>query len=341
VLLVEDNEINMELAVAILTDGGLVVDTAENGRIAVDRLLQPGQAYDAVLMDVQMPELDGVAATREIRAARPDGLLPVIAMTAHAYAAERQRCLEAGMNDHVAKPVDPAGLMRTLDRWIRLPLAAGGGAAPAATARPAVVLPDSLPPFELASALVRVNGKAALLHKLIGDFARKFPDAVPQLRARAAEGRLAEARILAHTLKGVAGSLGLPEVAMRAGEVELALTAGEAPGAPLLAALDAALQPALAAAASLGLAAVAAAPAGAAFDRDAAAALALELEELLARRSLRARRVFEALEAALQGQGAAEAAPLREALGRLDYAAAAAALAALSERLALARERTA
>ncbi|ONG47813.1 hybrid sensor histidine kinase/response regulator, partial [Pseudoroseomonas deserti] len=296
VLLVEDNEINMELAVAILGDGGLVVETAENGRIAVDRLLKSGEAFDAVLMDVQMPELDGVAATQEIRAARPDRRLPIIAMTAHAYAAERQRCLEAGMDDHVAKPVDPSALMRTLDRWIRLPLVAGpGGAATVAAARPAVVLPDRLPPFDLASALARVNGKAALLHKLIGDFGRKFPDAIPQLRRQASEKKYAEARILAHTLKGVAGSLGLAEVAIRAGEVELALAAGEAPSEPLLAALDAALRPALLAAASLSVVAVAAPAAAAGFDRAAAAALVAELEDLLARRSLRSRRVFEAL----------------------------------------------
>ncbi|WP_159993127.1 response regulator [Roseomonas sp. 18066] len=342
VLLVEDNEINMELAVAILGDGGLVVETAENGRIAVNRLLQAGEVFDAVLMDVQMPELDGVAATQEIRAARPGSSLPIIAMTAHAYAAERQRCLEAGMNDHVAKPVDPSALMRTLDRWIRLPLVAGpGGAGTVAAVRAPVVLPDSLPPFDLASALARVNGKSALLHKLIGDFGRKFPDAIPQLRQQAADRKYAEARILAHTLKGVAGSLGLAEVAMRAGEVELVLTTGETPPEALLVALDAALQPALAAAASLGMAAVAAPAAAASFDRAAAAALAGELEDLLARRSLRARRVFEALEAALQGQGGAEIGPLRDALGGLDYAAATLALTALAEKLALVKEKTA
>ncbi|WP_419897397.1 response regulator [Roseomonas sp. USHLN139] len=343
VLLVEDNEINMELAVAILGDGGLVVETAENGRIAVDRLLKAGEAFDAVLMDVQMPELDGVAATQEIRAARPGDGLPIIAMTAHAYAAERQRCLEAGMNDHVAKPVDPAALMRTLDRWIRLPLVAGpGGAVTAAEARPAVLLPDSLPPFDLASALARVNGKSALLHKLIGDFGRKFAGCIPQLRQHAAARRQAEARILAHTLKGVAGSLGLAEVAIRAGEVELALAAGEAPSEALLATLDAALGPALAAAASLSMVGVApAATPAAGFDQAAAAALVGELEGLLARRSLRARRVFETLEAALQGRGAAELVPLREALGALDYAAARTALTALAEKLALTKEKTA
>lgn len=165
VLLVEDNEINLELAQIILTDGGLTVDTAENGLIAVRKVLEAGNRYDAVLMDIQMPELGGIDATQEIRACLPDGSLPIIAMTAHAYAAERQNCLAAGMNDHISKPVDPTQLLTVLSRWIRLPLVtAEQPLANTASAQEIVIpslggLPSALPPFDLEAALVRVNSR--------------------------------------------------------------------------------------------------------------------------------------------------------------------------------------
>ena len=109
-VLVEDNDINRELAVELLTDAGLLVDTAENGYAACARVLDSGQQYDAILMDIQMPEMDGLEATWRIRRHWPADRLPVIAMTAHAYEAERQRCLDAGLNDHTAKPINPASL---------------------------------------------------------------------------------------------------------------------------------------------------------------------------------------------------------------------------------------
>ena len=115
VLLAEDNEINQQVAVELLTAAGVAVDIAENGRMAVDMVRQGD--YDAVLMDLQMPELDGFQATREIREDARFADLPVIAMTAHALNEERDNCLEAGMNDHVAKPINPDVLFETLTRW--------------------------------------------------------------------------------------------------------------------------------------------------------------------------------------------------------------------------------
>jgi two-component system sensor histidine kinase/response regulator len=117
VLLVEDNEINQEVALGQLEDAEVEVDVAENGEMAV-RMVQ-ANAYDLVLMDMQMPVMDGIEATRVIRSdPRFDGL-PIIAMTANAMAADRDKCLEAGMNDHISKPIDAQELFRVLSQWTR------------------------------------------------------------------------------------------------------------------------------------------------------------------------------------------------------------------------------
>ena len=117
VLLVEDNEINQEVAVGQLEDAGIVVDVAENGEIAT-RMVGDNE-YHAVLMDMQMPVMDGIEATRIIRSNARFRTLPIIAMTANAMAADRERCLEAGMNDHIPKPIDPEELFRVLTRWTK------------------------------------------------------------------------------------------------------------------------------------------------------------------------------------------------------------------------------
>jgi two-component system sensor histidine kinase/response regulator len=115
VLLVEDNEINQEVAIGLLEDAAIQVDLAENGEIAV--LMARENDYDAVLMDMQMPVMDGIEATRAIRSDPSLQNLPIIAMTANAMAADREKCLKAGMNDHIGKPIDPDQLFSVLLRW--------------------------------------------------------------------------------------------------------------------------------------------------------------------------------------------------------------------------------
>ena len=114
-LLVEDNEINQEVAIGLLEDASIQVDLAENGEIAI-RMAQAND-YDAVLMDMQMPVMDGLEATRAIRSNPRFLELPIIAMTANAMASDREQCLTAGMNDHIGKPVDPDELFSVLLRW--------------------------------------------------------------------------------------------------------------------------------------------------------------------------------------------------------------------------------
>ena len=121
VLLVEDNELNQEVASELLHLSGLTVNIAENGVEAINALKKQDEAhYDVVLMDMQMPVMDGMTATRELRKMQNLADLPIIAMTANAMVGDRERCLEAGMNDHVAKPIDPEDLWAKLRRWVVL-----------------------------------------------------------------------------------------------------------------------------------------------------------------------------------------------------------------------------
>jgi len=325
VLVVEDNEINREIAIEILADAGLEVDSAENGRIACECIEASGAHYAAVLMDVQMPELDGVEATIRIRRNWPADRLPIIAMTAHAYESERQRCLDAGMNDHIAKPVDPALLMQTLDRWLaERPAVASLSSRPAAVAPPALSadLPVSLPPFDLEAALHRVNGKRLLLRKLIADFGVKYAGTMATLRDRVAEGAAPDARHLAHTLKGVAGTLEVRAVAEAAAEIEVALAAGMLHGIDeKLDRLEHALVPALAAASELNTPPpVAITALDTTLDYGSWTPIIAEFRQLLEQRNLRARTVFQGLKLTLGATPEATAlAPIDALLDRLDY----------------------
>ncbi|MCX5578841.1 response regulator [Kaistia terrae] len=353
ILLVEDNEINREVAFEILSDGGLIVELAENGRIACEMVLDSSQTYDAVLMDVQMPEMDGIEATKRIRLTIAADRLPIIAMTAHAYEQERQNCLQAGMNDHVAKPVDPELLMRTLDRWVKprrseeaaSPVAAEASAAPVAPVAIAVIdLPAELLPFDLETALVRVNGKKALLRKLIVTFATNYRGVIATLRSEIDAGAVDDARRLAHSLKGVSGSLELRKVAEASRQLEDALAHRELANIDeLVDRLDLALRPALAAARTLLPAedtpAIAPAASLDASARSEAARLLDELRQQLTKRSMRARKTFETLEATLKGTPeASHLAEIRDPISRLDFSNALANLDAIQEHFVEIRE---
>jgi signal transduction histidine kinase/CheY-like chemotaxis protein len=225
-LLVEDNELNQELAVELLEQAGATVTVADNGRIALERL-EGSVAFDGILMDCQMPEMDGYEATRRIRRDPRYAALPIIAMTANAMAGDRQKALDAGMNDHIAKPIDVAALFATLAKWIgprasepseRTPATAGAPAAAAATGAGAL----SLPGIDTVAGLAVCNGNAALYQRLL----RKFRDQQQDFGERfetalASAGTDAQAATrAAHTLKGNAGNIGARGVEKAAARLE-------------------------------------------------------------------------------------------------------------------------
>ncbi|HEY5911096.1 MAG TPA: response regulator [Verrucomicrobiae bacterium] len=231
ILLAEDNDINQQIAVELLEGAGATVKVTNNGREAVEVLATGPQPppFDVVLMDLQMPEMDGYQATTRLRADLRFRTLPIVAMTAHATIEERQRCLSAGMNDHIAKPIDPAALFETLGRYYKPAAQRAAPAAESGTA-PVVTLPavapasaEECPTIEglsTAEGLLRVAGNRKLYLKLLRQFLHQQGPAADQITAALARADLELAERLAHTLKGVAGNIGAKAVQASAGALE-------------------------------------------------------------------------------------------------------------------------
>jgi PAS domain S-box-containing protein len=234
VLLVEDNELNQQVAMEILADAGIAVSLANNGREAVDAM--DADRFDAVLMDVQMPVMDGYTATGIIRRDPRFKDLPIIAMTAHAMAGDQEKSTAAGMNDHVTKPIDPNQLFETLARWITARKTSTEQEAaletiprePASEAnRPTVAastaeqpFPASLDGFELAQGLHRLRGNEALYKKLLLGFAAKYTKTARDIRHALDAGDYHEAHGLIHDVKGLAGNLAALRLQAAAGDLE-------------------------------------------------------------------------------------------------------------------------
>jgi len=224
ILLVEDNEVNQQVATELLESEGAIVRVANHGGEAL-RILTEGEQpppFDIVFMDLQMPGMDGFTATKLLRAKPGLGSLPIIAMTAHALVEERQRCLEAGMNDHVSKPIDPDALFATLMRWVKpreVPTTESEGRL--AKVADDVILPE-IDGVDMASGLKRVAGNKRLYRDLLVQFATKQRDADSQILAAMENDRKLAQRIV-HTVKGVAGNIGLGQVFAIAEKLERAI----------------------------------------------------------------------------------------------------------------------
>jgi len=223
ILLAEDNEINQQIAVELLEGVGARVTIANNGREAVEALQKAPDAYDLVLMDLQMPEMGGYEATAKIRSEARFAQLPIIAMTAHATLEEKQRCLDAGMNEHVSKPIDPNALYETVGRFYSTAAAQPAAASVVGKPRAAASEVPAVDGLDTADGLLRVAGNRGLYLKLLRQFATQQAGAPVLIAELLKAGDRAGAERSAHTVKGVAANLGAKAVQSAAGELEKAL----------------------------------------------------------------------------------------------------------------------
>ncbi|MGV8118767.1 MAG: response regulator [Candidatus Xenobiia bacterium LiM19] len=224
VLLVEDNEINQQVATEILQGAGLIVTVADNGRKAIEAVAK--ENFDIVLMDIQMPEMDGFQATMGIRASGKAGIneLPIVAMTANAMAGDRERSIEAGMNDHVTKPIDPDELFSALLRWIKpgdrkAPEGVGERRGKLRNEEPGLTVPE-LEGIDSKAGLARVGGNVRLYRDLLKKFVRDTGMGHQEIVGALDKNDQELARRLAHTIKGTSGNIGAAELYNAAAAVE-------------------------------------------------------------------------------------------------------------------------
>ena len=223
VLVVEDNKINQELTTELLSSQGMSSDIAANGEEAVEKV-RAGN-YDLVLMDCQMPVMDGYEATRLIRKDDRFAALPIIALTANAMTGDRQLTLESGMNDHIAKPVDIAEMLVTMARWVEIE----GDRTIGATTESTQVIESvdiEIPGIDTAAGLARALGDASLYRRLLARYEEQLTEFDEAFRSPIDSGDTEEARRVVHTLNGVSGALGAQVIHKAAMTVESAVAAG-------------------------------------------------------------------------------------------------------------------
>ncbi|OSM04051.1 putative PAS domain-containing protein [Magnetofaba australis IT-1] len=225
VLVVEDNEINQQVAREMLERAGIEASTASDGQEAVDKAL--ANPYDCILMDIQMPRLDGYQATRQIRLRKPSDALPILAISANAMTSDREESLAAGMDDHLCKPIEPEQLYAALLKWIRPNARLGGAEALAARDQRVsdaggVELPQ-IAGLDVCRGVARVGGRVRAYLQLLAKFAQGQPHTLAVLEEAVRGGRQDEAAGHAHTLKGVAATIGAVALQDAAANLEMVL----------------------------------------------------------------------------------------------------------------------
>ncbi len=229
-LLVEDNEINQQVAKELLEKAGITVSIANDGQEAVEAVNQ--ESFDGVLMDLQMPVMDGFEATRTIRNDERFKNLPIIAMTANAMAGDRERCLEVGMNDHVAKPIEIKELYGALALWVKPsnPTVIAAPDAGEQSAAPDEIEIPELTGIDVEIGLKRVAGNRRLYRTILLQFRDSAANTLSELKVALSDGDVETATRSAHTIRGVAGNIGAVDLQKMAERLESALKNGESSG---------------------------------------------------------------------------------------------------------------
>jgi CheY-like chemotaxis protein len=228
ILVVEDNLINQQVADELLSSEGAIVSLAANGRLGVEAVAAAAPQFDVVLMDIQMPVLDGYGATQLIREDLRLLNLPIVAMTANALATDREACLQAGMNEHVGKPFDMAKLVSLL---IRVTGYQASLQSSAMDTLPAPIATEyiEIPGLELATALSRMSGMRSLYVRTARDFSKVLATCMDELRNLLKSSDQKTFMMRLHTLKGNAATLGLMDLSRKAAELETLFKSAEKP----------------------------------------------------------------------------------------------------------------
>ncbi|MDD2897941.1 MAG: response regulator [Desulfuromonadaceae bacterium] len=224
VLVVEDNSINQQILCELLEHAGMKTELADNGEEAVVMVTETASLFDAILMDIQMPVMDGHEATRIIRQTKSAEELPIIAITAHAMKDEQERCLASGMNGHISKPVDPDELYATLIQWVKR--AENNDTTAITTKDKSESLPATLPGINVTKTLARLGGNREFIRSIILEFCSQNQTTIAAIRHAVEQRDMSQLLSLAHSLKGISGNIGAEALSACTLEFEKAVKDG-------------------------------------------------------------------------------------------------------------------